>query len=343
MRYLIFFLSVLLISCNNSDTVFSVKIIPSKIDSLNTESHVERYVQSLDSNYRRFKLQALTKLKNRHDSQLYNRTRIIAETFNLNKSFYKADLDNNGYTDLLAIGDNEWCDTNEETCSFAAYIIMNFGADSVNVCDMVRQDDYPIVPQITSKENKPSLILHDAGKIDWVTKKIVNNISIKMTYNFDNYIEFNETPTDSRIEKIEYATFACFGKCPIFQISIDENQNAVFFADYYNFGDGSRESYKQDNLFFSTIIDNQTYNNLSSLLNYIDFKNLKDGYNVPWTDAQSSLLKITYSNGKVKTIQDYGLSGTYGLKAVYDKMFKLRFNQKWKKINKPKTARLNPY
>lgn len=49
------------------------------------------------------------------------------------------------------------------------------------------------------------------------------------------------------------------------------------------------------------------------------------------TDDQTGDLKITFNNGKVKTISDYGMIGTNGLKILYEKLAELRFNQKWQK------------
>jgi len=66
-----------------------------------------------------------------------------------------------------------------------------------------------------------------------------------------------------------------------------------------------------------------------NLLNYIDFETLQDNYAVNWTDDQTAKLKVTYDNGKVKSIRDYGLLGTYGLDRVYQLLFELRENQKW--------------
>jgi hypothetical protein len=72
------------------------------------------------------------------------------------------------------------------------------------------------------------------------------------------------------------------------------------------------------------------YDELIGLLNYLDFPSLKDSYAVNWTDDQTSVLKITYNNGKVKEIKDYGLIGTLGLSRVYSILFDLRENQQWK-------------
>ena len=69
------------------------------------------------------------------------------------------------------------------------------------------------------------------------------------------------------------------------------------------------------------------------LLAYIDFPQLENNYSVNWTDDQTVELKIIYSSGKIKTISDYGASGSYGLKKVYKLLFDLRQNQNWKKID----------
>ncbi len=82
---------------------------------------------------------------------------------------------------------------------------------------------------------------------------------------------------------------------------------------------------------FNSKIMEDKYNDIVNLLNYVDFETLKDNYAVGWTDDQSSTLKITYDNGKVKSIEDYGLIGTYGLDRIYQLLFELRENQKWTK------------
>ena len=67
------------------------------------------------------------------------------------------------------------------------------------------------------------------------------------------------------------------------------------------------------------------------MLNYIYFETLQDNFAVTWTDDQTATLKITYDSGKVKSISDYGLIGTYGLDRVYQLLYELRENQKWTK------------
>ncbi|WP_167342074.1 hypothetical protein [Nonlabens sp. SY33080] len=42
----------------------------------------------------------------------------------------------------------------------------------------------------------------------------------------------------------------------------------------------------------------------------------------------NGILKVTYENGEVKEIQDYGLQGTINLNAIYKKMFEINKNVK---------------
>jgi hypothetical protein len=57
---------------------------------------------------------------------------------------------------------------------------------------------------------------------------------------------------------------------------------------------------------------------------------LQNNYAVNWTDDQTCTLTITYNNEQTKTITDYGEIGTNGLRIIYDRLFALRKNQKWK-------------
>lgn len=149
---------------------------------------------------------------------------------------------------------------------------------------------------------------------------------ITLVYKFGDFIEENQTSTIHIIEKIEYSTTACFGTCPIFNLTINENKVAQWNAEEYN-----EINKKVVRGIFNSKITEDKYNEIVNLLNYIDFETLQDNYAVRWTDDQSSTLKITYDNGKIKSIHDYGLIGTYGLDRVYQLLFKLRENQKWTK------------
>ena len=129
------------------------------------------------------------------------------------------------------------------------------------------------------------------------------------------------------IEKIEYQTTRCFGTCPQFNIVIDKFKNASLDAQHYNIKGENGKEIKGN---YKAIIKDKDFEEIVNLLNDINFPNLNDKYNIGRKDYPSCFLTITYDNVKVKKISDYGLSGTTGLKKLYDLLFELRFNQEWK-------------
>ena len=124
------------------------------------------------------------------------------------------------------------------------------------------------------------------------------------------------------------------GECPVFTLIINNDRSVTFIAKEYNY----TRSWQKGKLLkgaYKTTISHKEFDELKGLLNYIDFEKLEDTYKVLWTDDQTATLKITYDNGKVKMINDYGLKGTFGLKKVHELLFNLRINQDWKSANLP--------
>jgi hypothetical protein len=77
----------------------------------------------------------------------------------------------------------------------------------------------------------------------------------------------------------------------------------------------------------SSKLSNEEFKEIIDLLHYIDFENLEEEYNVSYSDAGTTSLKITYDNLKVKNISDYGGMGTRGLTKLYDILLQLKQNQ----------------
>lgn len=74
------------------------------------------------------------------------------------------------------------------------------------------------------------------------------------------------------------------------------------------------------------------FKEIVEVLNYIDFENLQDDYEVGYSDATSTYLTITYDNLKTKKIRDSGGMGTRGLSIFYDLLHDLKGNQQWTKL-----------
>lgn len=295
-----------LIHSSYAQTENSVSSKTNYIDSIQNAKQITDLLLTIDSSYKEFKLKDKLQFRDKKCQKLSDSLKVLPWT--------KADFDNNGLTDILVVG--KWYD-HSVLCILdkqGKYEIKRITRRSFQDCT------FPIVEKhaITYYyEGEP-----ESGKWN-VPRKL---IKITLIYKFGDFIEENQTPSNHKIEKIEYATTGCYGTCPIFKLSINSDKTAKWDAVEYN--DIDKQEWKGK---FQTVIAQDKFEELTNLLNYIDFETLKDRYAVNWTDDQSSILTITYDNGKVKSISDYGLIGTFGLDRIYQLLFELRENQKWTK------------
>lgn len=139
----------------------------------------------------------------------------------------------------------------------------------------------------------------------------------------------------SKYSHIEYEATACFGSCPIFIIKINPDKTAVLEAEHFNFSkDFSKAEFsKPREGTFKTTIKEEDYKKLTTLLDELDVKSLNEKYgsrNV--TDLPTSYLRIKFSDGSEKNVEDYGKRGNEKLMTLYKFFEDLRHNQQWEKV-----------
>ena len=220
------------------------------------------------------------------------------------KPWIKADFDNNGYTDILVNGDNY---------GTASVVIMDEGKNNFVVKDFIGMMSKCSFLSVKDSASEPIIVYHEF--------KISQPIEKELIYKYGDFIEKNDKPQQYKIEKIEYKTTGCYGKCPMFELNIDADHQALFKPFAYN---------KKKKGTYKGKINEGQYQELIGLLNYIDFPNLDNEYLSGGTDQQNSFLTITYDNGKIKKIMDYSLRGTFGLRRLHKIMLDLRENHNWK-------------
>lgn len=276
------------------------------IDSIENSTQITDLIVKIDDSYEGVQFSENLKYNDQKCQKL-------ADSLNV-KPWTKADFDNNGFTDLLVIGS---------------------GADHPLLCVLDKEGSYEIIPlrhnafqkcEFPVVENNKIKYYFEGDPKDGKENEPERLEQVTLVYNSGDFVEENANPTKKDIEKIEFSTSGCFGTCPIFDLTIHSDRSAEWFAKRFNKID-NREV-KGD--FNSTITKNK-FEEIINLLNYIDFVNLKDDYSVGWTDDQTATLKVTYNNGKIKTIKDYGLKGTRGLEKLYQLLYKIRENQEWVK------------
>jgi len=221
--------------------------------------------------------------------------------------YKKIDLNNDGLTDLIVNG----------TYLFA---VIDDGKGGFNVDFIDRGTfmlDKYVLFAIDTLEKQPKIIVE---RYNQYNKSPVNrNVYDTLVLKFNGFVEFTNHQETFGIEKIDASTTMCFGSCPVFELSINADGTAIYKALNYNEKKGN----------FEGEVDTETLNELFGLVNYIRARSLRNDYKVNWTDDQTINITITYKDGTVKSISDYGEIGTFGLQRLYEHLFKLRTSQKW--------------
>lgn len=145
----------------------------------------------------------------------------------------------------------------------------------------------------------------------------------------------NTQKSNPQYSKIEYEAAPCFGFCPVFKITVNSDRTAIFEAEHFNFSNkpSKDEFSKPREGTFKGTIRQEDYNKLVGLMNDLNVKNLNDKYgerNI--TDLPTSYLRINFTDGTSKNVEDYGKRGSEKLSEVYRFFEDLRKNQQWTKI-----------
>jgi hypothetical protein len=229
------------------------------------------------------------------------------------KPYYKIDLNNDGRTDLLINAKYFLVVIDNGNEKYSAYFI---GADPFE------SHTSQLVNIV--KTAKPTLIVISTlkTKFDTITRhrRDYNFTIDTLVVKFLGLAEYNRQPENYEISQIKFSASGCYGTCPIFDMVFYVDRSARYNAIRFNDTTGN----------FSTSIDTASYNRLRNTINYIKVSMLDSAYSVPWTDDQTAITEITFKDGRVKNVFDYGMRGTYGLRNLYNQFFDLRASQHWK-------------
>jgi Domain of unknown function (DUF6438) len=220
----------------------------------------------------------------------------------LSDSFFKADLDNNGLTDLVINGRY-------------LIVIMDLGKEGYRVrfsggrylggfsLDLVAIDSTGSPRKLMIRQYKDE----------------VHPQSDTLVCEAQAFLEYNPAPDPNfRFQGIRFRAGGCYGTCPVFELSVQANGAAVYDAIEYNQQKGKRTG----------TIPPEEMTKLTRILQYIRWDRLDSSYAVDWTDDRTLTLEIDY-NGVHKRIRDYGGRGTYGLFRVYSVLSHFREVGKW--------------
>ena len=296
--------------------IFSNMIFGNKIDKLNTTKEVIEFVKTVhpeygivrhkDFKYGIFDIESI--------DSIYNQLKCKG-IFKIDeiKNWQKIDVNNDGLTDLIFIS---------HFYGYTQNVIIDEGNNGFKLIrNIINFDECEYIKPIKVQDKnelrirKVNLPFDFDDNIEKYTKIDT------LTYKYGSFIELNDKVIiDNKIKNIEFKTDYCFGTCPVFKLTINKNSLAEF--DGIESTKFKGKSIKQ--------LNQKSVDEIFNMLNYIKVTKLNDYYEVNYTDAQTVTLDIFFENGTVKKIKDYGLSGTYGLTALYSKLTKLGTETEWK-------------
>ena len=279
-----------------------------EIDRLTTAAQVQQFVRTCEGGYKEFVLTDSIS----EECDMVQRCALLGTR----SSWTKADFDGNGKADLLVLGYRSstsprrmimcFLDLESQKLQKAWLVFGGYNCDVPQLCQVRGQVAIRYAHIVMEGERSAS------------TEKAVCQVDT-LIFDKTNFIEYNRSPKNYDIQKIVFSTTECYGICPVFDLQISREGTATYQAKKFSKKEGN----------FTTTIKPQQFKELWRLLNYLDLPKLRDHYAVPQTDNPTCTLTITYGNGQVKTIEDYGEKGTFGLQRVYRLLFALRESQAW--------------
>jgi hypothetical protein len=290
------------------------------IDSLKTDAEVLSFVRNLNDYYKYLYFIPPKPVLGEKTYQYY------LKKFGSNP-FEKADFDNNGQTDLLFngyLGD----DVGNKTCQRISFVVLAFGKDSFQVKELTLGVfiEFLIARSILiDGKNYIKVFQIERDFDDRKQISILHNRIDTLVCKYDEFVE-KSNPEEVTIEKIEFCAFGGLTFTGM-NCTITDSLSVLEIASVIS----TPKSLMDSGGVFQTRLDSSTSSKIFGLLKCIGFQHLKRAYKVSWTDALEGLIRITYDNGKVKDINDYGIIGTYGLAALQRNLMELTTSQHWKK------------
>lgn len=220
--------------------------------------------------------------------------------------FIKLDINNDGLTDILING-------------IYLYAIIDQGGKNNFEENYIggRLFDYQLL-SVDSAKRLPIFVVQKDDDYNYETGKEIVFTPDTLVNLYGGFIEFNPSPKKIDFKQIKITTSPCFGTCPIFEMTVNNNKQAMLNAKQYNKIEGI---YKSE-------IDVKIFTELTGLLDYLNIDSLKNNYAISWTANPSIDTEIQYNNS-IKKIHDYGLEGSFGLIRLYEILYNLKTTQYW--------------
>ncbi len=252
----------------------------------------------------------------------------------------RMDFDNNGLTDLFAVI-YEQDTVNADFPSYKVYVVLaqagyNYQLQNIPNHWMVHcYSAIPMtvnkVPAISYRHYQTDYTLDTLPGVDTLYGTTVPRVRSNyfergetdtLVFKFGSFIEWN--PVSKELPAIrsiycEITSGGPLGSSVTFNIF---NEGTSYYTRHHSIEENSGN--------FRTVIDPAQWKEIAGLINYINLPSLDEYYIFHATHMPHAKLKVHFSDGTVKEINDDGLRGTLGLSRLFELLLDLRNNQAWK-------------
>jgi len=220
--------------------------------------------------------------------------------------FLKIDVDRNGLTDLLVNSDHPFVILDSGNGHYERSV-MWAGQKTYRPVEIFQAKDGPLLLTKSST---------DCGKVSSFDLDT-------LTFKLGGLIEYNSHPDRLQIEKINLNTHDGYPGMNI-EISVDAGRWATCEERYTS-------------KIFAGIVDSAYFDKLMQTINYINLSSLSNSYPMVgleclWSDQEVYTLEVTFDNGQIKKISDYGGGGTFGLVALYKQLVNLESEKRLEEL-----------
>lgn len=212
---------------------------------------------------------------------------------------FKADLDGNGLTDLIFAG---------RLC----FAILDLGKSKYKYIYLFSDDSgiLPVEEEILGVEKIDNIW---GIRISQTNPHTLRSSQFHLVYKFNSFVEFNYANNTRKLTKVVLINDGCLGRCPIFRFELEQTGAGSLIAKKHNKRNGS----------FRTKAGQKYFREIAEIIDYINPDYLLDSYAVTHTCDATATLEIHFSGGYKRIIHDYGKTGTYGLRTLYEKIYEI--------------------
>lgn len=283
-----------------------------RLAKISSDVAIQQVVRSLDDYYKNFIVDSRLRFADKRVQKLYQQEKV--------RAWEKADIDGNGLTDLLVTGTHH-DDESKVICVLDmgdSLVLENFSRQFYRYCPVAR---------IIYQDKQPLISYADYGKPFLITEPLDINgrQDFLLTYRFGGLIEYNPTPTSTRVDSLLYTSDFAYHDVEEVEIRINSQDNAIYHSCEYPVLDESKKKCES----LTAKLSGSSQQQLSEFINYLQPDKLSREYRIGFNHVPYISLRVVYADGRCLQVEDRGGIGSFGLTRLYSLLESLRKTQNW--------------